>query len=123
MTATDATSELDSNLSEVAVALFAPGTLEATLQNIITLAVATVDGCDAAGVFLAENGQITTAASTDPVVLLLDRLQIDSHEGPCLDALAEEGTVYADDLATPDRWPQFAPTAVDTGSAASWPSP
>ena len=94
MAASDATSELESNLSEVAVALFAPGTLEATLQHIVTLAVATVDGCDAAGVFLAENGQITTAASTDPVVLVLDRLQIDTDEGPCLDAVAEAGTVH-----------------------------
>ena len=115
MTGSEATSELESNLSEVAVALFAPGTLEATLQHIVTLAVATVDGCDAAGVFLTENGQVTTAASSDPVVVVLDRLQIDSGEGPCLDAVAEEGTVYADDLATVDRWPQFGPAAVEAG--------
>ncbi len=57
VTGSDATSELESILAEVAVALFAPGTLEATLQHIVTLAVATVDGCDAAGVFLAEDGQ------------------------------------------------------------------
>jgi len=115
VTGSDATSELESNLSEVAVALFAPGTLEATLQRIVTLAVATVDGCDAAGVFLAEHGQVTTAAFTDPVVLVLDRLQIDTAEGPCLDAVAKEGTVYADDLATSQRWSQFGPAAVDAG--------
>lgn len=58
---------------------------------------------------------MTTAASSDPVVVVLDRLQIDSDEGPCLDAVAEEGTVYADDLATSQRWPQFGPAAVDAG--------
>jgi len=115
VTGSDVTSELESNLAEVAVALFAPGTLEATLQHIVTLAVATVEGCDAAGVFLAENGQVTTAASSDPVVVVLDRLQLDSDEGPCLDAVAEEGTVYADDLATTQRWSQFAPAAVGAG--------
>ena len=116
MTGSDATSELESNLSEVAVALFAPGTLEGTLQRIVTMAVATVEGCDAAGVFRVVNGQVTTVASTDPVVLVLDRLQIVGGEGPCLDAVAEEGTtVYADDLATAGRWPQFAPAAVHAG--------
>jgi len=115
VTGSDATSELESNLSEVAIALFAQGSLEATLQRIVTLAVATVDGCDAAGVFLAEHGQVTTAASSDPVVVVLDRLQIDSGEGPCLDAVAEQGTVYADDLATGQRWSRFGPAAVDAG--------
>lgn len=107
--------EFERNLAEVAGVLFAHGTLEATLQHIVTLAVATIDGSDAAGVFLVENGQVTTAASTDPVVLVLDRLQIESEEGPCLDTVAEKRTVYADDLATGDRWPRFAPAAVEAG--------
>lgn len=115
MTGSDATSELESNLSEVALALFAPGTLQGTLQRIVNLAVATIDGCDAAGVFIVENVLVTTAASTDPLVLVLDRLQIDTDEGPCLDAIAGEGTVYADDLADSQRWSRFGPAAVDAG--------
>jgi len=107
--------QLESDLSEVALALFAPGTLEGTLQRVVTLAVATIDGCDAAGIFLVEDEKIKTVAASDPVVLVLDRLQLETDEGPCLDAVTDEGTVYAEDLSTADRWPQFAPEAVGAG--------
>lgn len=108
-------SVLESNLSEVALALFTPGTLEGTLHQIVTLAVSAVDGCDAAGIFLVEDERVTTVASTEPMVIELDQLQFETDEGPCLDAVSDEGTVYADDLATGDRWPSFGPTAVEVG--------
>ncbi len=51
----------------------AAGTLEATLQQIVALAVVAVEGCDAAGILLAEDEQLTTIASSDPIVIELDR--------------------------------------------------
>jgi transcriptional regulator with GAF, ATPase, and Fis domain len=59
-----------------------------------------------------------TAASTEQTRLLeLFQLQVD--EGPCLDCFRTGGAVSVDDLsAAADRWPQFAPAAVDTGFAA-----
>lgn len=115
MTSRGPEADLDSDLAEVAIALFAAGTPRRTLEQIVTWAVATIDGCDAAGIFLVENEQVATAASSDPVVLELDRLQVATHQGPCLDAVSATGTVYADDLATDVRWSRFAPAAVEAG--------
>lgn len=111
----DSTDELEINLTEVARALFVSGTVDGTLRLVIDLAVATIDGCDAAGVFVVRDERVITAAAGSPVVLELDRLQFAHEEGPCLDAVAEGGTVYAVDLADDSRWPNFAPAAVTAG--------
>jgi hypothetical protein len=109
------TEDLEQNLAEVARALFEPGTVAGTLQLTVDLAVATVEGCDAAGVFVLRDGEVFTAASSDPLVVELDKLQFASDEGPCLDAVADGGTSYAADLAEDTRWPQFGPAAASAG--------
>jgi hypothetical protein len=111
----DSIEEVEQDLSEVARALFAPGSVTGSLQLTVTLAVSSIDGCDAAGVFLVRDGRVTTAASTDPIVVVLDELQFANDEGPCLDAVADGGSTYAADLADDSRWPQFGPAAAHAG--------
>ncbi len=109
------TTELEQNLAEVARALFESGTVQGTLQRTVELAVATVDGCDAAGVFVIEDERVTTTAASHPIVVELDGLQFSTDEGPCLDAASEGGTTYAADLSDDPRWPTFGPAAVELG--------
>ncbi|CAN5517607.1 GAF and ANTAR domain-containing protein [soil metagenome] len=111
----DSIEEVEEHLSEVARTLFAPGSVTGSLQLTVDLAVSTIDGCDAAGVFLVRRGRVITAASTDPIVVELDELQFAYHEGPCLDAVAEGGSTYATDLADDARWPKFGPAAAHAG--------
>lgn len=106
---------IETNLSEIALALFSAGTVTGTLQRVVDLAVETVDGCDAAGVFLVENERVVTQASSSPLVVDLDRLQFEADEGPCLDAVSEGGSFFAEDLADDRRWPKFGPAAVAAG--------
>lgn len=106
--------ELEQNLADVALALFATGSVERSLQLTVDLAVETIDGCDAAGIFVSRDGRVTTVASTDPIVVELDDLQIASDEGPCMDALAG-GHPFASDLADDSRWPTFGPAAARAG--------
>ncbi|MEO7573346.1 MAG: GAF and ANTAR domain-containing protein [Acidimicrobiales bacterium] len=108
------TTEIEQNLAEVARALFESGTVQGTLQLTVDLAVATVEGCDAAGVFVIEDERVTTAAASHPLVIQLDELQFTTGEGPCLAAL-EGGTIYAADLSDDPRWPGFGPAAVESG--------
>jgi len=112
---TDTTDELEQNVSAVARALFATGTVDGTLQRTIELAVDTIDGCDAAGVFVVRDEKLITAAASIPLVVELDQLQFTTDEGPCLDAVSDGGTVYAADLADDPRWPEFGPAAVQAG--------
>jgi ANTAR domain/GAF domain len=107
--------DLESSFSQVAVALFAAPTVQATLQRIVDLAERAVDGCEAAGILLDDNGTVTTAAASSTLVDVLDRLQIDAGEGPCLDASTHKSTFYASDLIDDERWPTFGPLAVAAG--------
>lgn len=112
----ETTAELARSLSETARALFSAGSVTATLQQIVDLAVEAVDGCDLAGIFMVEGEQVTTPAYSDPLVIELDALQFAADEGPCLDAVSERAVFYADELADNDRWPQFGPAAAACGA-------
>lgn len=107
--------ELEGTLSAIAEALFAPGTVESTLQRIVDLAQQAVDGCEAAGIMFVEAGGVTTAAASSQLVVEVDQLQIDAAEGPCLDASRSKTALYAADLLDDDRWPSFAAAAVGAG--------
>jgi hypothetical protein len=105
------TTELNVSLSQVVRTLFLAGSTEATLQAVVDLAVATIDGCDFAGIFLVVDDQVTTPVHTDPMGVQIDSLQRDTGEGPCLDAIAQASTFYADDLADDTHWTTFGPAA------------
>lgn len=58
---------------------------------------------------------VGTPASTDDLVIQIDRIQYETRQGPCLSAISEESTVRANDLRGDTRWPKFAQRAVDLG--------
>jgi hypothetical protein len=112
----DALSELELTMSQLADVLLAdPAARAGTLGRFATLAIETVPGCDAAGILVVDGDEVTTAASTGPVVLALHDLQRDLGEGPCLDAATNQRAYYATDLAADSQWPVFGRAAVDLG--------
>lgn len=106
---------LVSDVAAVATVVFIPGSIESTLQQIVDVAAATVDGCDSAGILVVASGRIVTAASSHPATLAIDELQIRSGEGPCLDAMGGSRVMYASDLGTDPRYPRFGPAAEEAG--------
>ncbi len=110
------TVELTANLSEVARALFAAGSVAGTLQAVVEQAVAAIDGCDFAGIFIVDGDEVATAVHSDPLVIEIDGLQQMTGEGPCLDAIDQRTTVYAEDLADDRRWAAFGPEAAAAGA-------
>jgi GAF domain-containing protein len=103
------------DFSRTARVVFSATSAEDSLANVVRLAVATIEGCDYAGIFLVDGDSVTTPAHTDPIVAEVDILQHRTGEGPCLDAIAEGVTIYADDLGDDDRWPHFGPEAAKRG--------
>jgi GAF domain-containing protein len=112
---TDPISELTVNFSETARILFAAGSVTATLAQVVETAVATIEGCDFAGLFLVEKDVITTPVHTDPIVEVIDALQQQLGEGPCLEAISQRIIFYVDDLGDDARWPHFGPPASVAG--------
>ena len=89
-----------------------------TLETAVRLAVSDVDGADSAAVSIGHvKGQIETPASVGEMAVRGDQLQYETGEGPCLEAIWEEHTVYSPDLAVDPRWPAWgARTAEETGA-------
>lgn len=105
--------QLSQTFADIARALLSEETVEGTLQRIAKLAVETIDGCDYAGMTLVKGGRMTTPASTADVPTTVDAIEIESGEGPCLDAIREHDVFHTDDLAQEKRWPSFARRAVE----------
>ncbi len=116
MTETEKTyGDLAETFAGIARTLFSDLSMGATLQQIVDFAVATVEGCDAAGISLLTGTGVTTPVYSAPIALEIDTLQYEAGQGPCLDAIASEAAVYADDLADDARWPIFGPRAAAYG--------
>jgi transcriptional regulator with GAF, ATPase, and Fis domain len=94
--------------------------------DIIDLLTGLADGCvnlglaDAAGILLAdERGKLRVMAASSERTRLLELFQLQNDEGPCLQAYRTGEPVLEVDLASAfDRWPRFAPEAVDAGFRA-----
>jgi len=91
-----------------------------TLTATVAGAVDAVTNAERAGITQVDSkGVITTQAPTDEQVGAIDRVQSEFAEGPCLDALAREDSVYIADLAGESaRWPAFAPRALELGAVS-----
>ena len=103
-------------LTQVALEMAQPQTVDETLDTIVQAARRSLDHVDHVGIAVVRpNGRVETHAASDDVVRRLDKLQYDVGEGPCLDALATGRTVRVEHAATDPRWPAFLPAAVELG--------
>jgi GAF domain-containing protein len=114
-TSAEVTAALTADFTETARTLYSAGSVEDTLAVVLRLAVDTIEGCDFAGLFIVEGQEIQTRMCTDQIVLQLDALQSRTGEGPCLDAVKQGASFYAEDLAEDPRWPHFGPSATASG--------
>lgn len=72
-----------------------------------------------AGVMLADEAHtLMFVAASDDVVRRIEGLQIDMGEGPCLHAYQTGEQVVVADLRSSDRFPKFAPRALEEGLCA-----
>jgi transcriptional regulator with GAF, ATPase, and Fis domain len=70
-----------------------------------------------AGTLLADpQGRLHYTAASDETTRLLELLQLQKQDGPCVDAFRRREPVISTDLrSAADRWPQFAPHASAVG--------
>jgi hypothetical protein len=94
--------------------------LDTTLTDLVSAAVEMVPGAVGGGLSRTERGAARSSHATDEVIGRLDERQSELNQGPCIvaaDDPPEDGAVVAVDLAgaDADRWPGFAPAAVELG--------
>jgi GAF domain-containing protein len=110
--ADDADVALAKEFGEIARILIAEADPHATLQRVVSLAVETIDGCEHAGISVIEGRKVTSPASSDEVPAIVDRIQSDTGEGPCVDAIKEHEVFQTGRLSEEERWPNFTPRAI-----------
>ena len=94
--------------AELALTLHEGTTLEQTVDRVLEFAVKALS-CTYAGVILVhEKARVETVAATHPVVADLDRIQLESGEGPDLEVIADRHGVLVPDVRTEQRWPSWA---------------
>ena len=73
-------------------------------------------GAEAASVMLANTrGELRLVASSEERMRLLELFEIQSAQGPCLDAFGSGRAVQASGTESHVRWPVFAPRASEAG--------
>jgi hypothetical protein len=91
-----------------------------TQQRLVEFAVRGVPGAEHASVTVVDGDRLPrTTAQTDQLPYDWDQLQYENGQGPCLEAIAANGVVLANDLRTDTRWPRFTHAIVDATPARS----
>jgi GAF domain-containing protein len=95
-------------VGELRATLPREGDLLARLGRVVE-ATRTVVGVDGTGLTLAhEDGQSRWVAVSDAAMELLEQVQHDLGEGPCLAAFAEDRVVAVEDLQSERTWDRLA---------------
>jgi GAF domain-containing protein len=82
-------------------------------QIVVESAVELIEGCDRAAIGILEGDTFRSAAATDDVMRLIDELQNQVGEGPCLEA-STDGIVQVDnDITVSSKWPELAKVVVE----------
>ncbi|MEV3902534.1 GAF and ANTAR domain-containing protein [Mycobacterium sp. NPDC050551] len=80
----------------------------AVLHDLAAGAVESLPDATYAGITEAHrDGKVRNVAGTHSVATLLDQIQQQHRQGPCLAAAWENHTVRVDDLARETRWPDY----------------
>lgn len=96
-------------LAEMARSLEHEDGTQETLQLAVSVATGIIDACDLAGISIADRKGVRTRAASDDSVLAMHELQYQLGEGPDVQTLRDQETVYCPDLSTDERWPRWGP--------------
>ncbi len=79
------------------------------LDAICRVAVEIIPGADHACIStLDKDKKLHTQATSDDVASLMDRLESEAQEGPCVDSIIEDSVQRDADIRTATKWPRLA---------------
>jgi GAF domain-containing protein len=106
---------LDASLGQLARSAPEQVSVERLLQEVVETARQLFGHHGAGVMFVDREQELRSVAASDAAGLLLERLQAELGEGPCVDAFVYGKTVFADDLAADDRYPNLGPKCAAYG--------
>ena len=103
-------------VAEAATAFQAQPDLEATLNEIVAQAHRCLPEFEHVSVSRHDEGQrVETLAATTDTARELDRLQGETNEGPCVDAMTADEVVTMQGAHDEQRWPHYVGQALELG--------
>ena len=95
--------------ASLAQLVYTASSSEEVLDAICRAAVEIVPGADHACIStLEKDRQLRTRAASDEVARLMDRLESEAQEGPCLDSIIGDSVQRDEDIASSSTWPALA---------------
>src|SRR3954453_4425552 len=113
--------DLANAISDLSGLLLTAETPDTTLARITALAVEAIPPADGAGISRLRPGRrIESVAPTTELQEQIDRIQTETGEGPCFEALRDPaaGFFEIDDMEHETRWPEFARRVARLGVAS-----
>lgn len=105
-----------STMAEMSRNIAQTTSLTSTLQAVTAACVDLIPGVAGASILTVEGPEkYGCLAPTSELTERLDALQHRFQQGPCWDAATSNPATRAPDLRTDERWPDFAPAAVEAG--------
>ena len=93
-----------------------PGDLDETLRQVTSAAVELLPNVQYSSITIFRpDGQLSTVAPTNPLLVDLDGEQYRLKEGPCFDAATHTNQVISSDLKADARFPQYGQAAAEMG--------
>ena len=95
--------------ASLATLVYAGSGSQEVLDAICRTAVEIIPGADHACIStLDKDKQLHTQASSDEIASLMDRLESEAHEGPCVDSIIEDSVQHDADIRHVTKWPRLA---------------
>ncbi|WP_052274475.1 GAF and ANTAR domain-containing protein [Arthrobacter sp. L77] len=109
--------DLATELAELARGLQQEPDSDAILAGFVHAAIELIPGVDEGSVSLVLGRRnIGARACSGDLPVRIDALQMETGEGPCMEAAYEHRTVRVPDMAHEQRWPLFAQRATEAGA-------
>ncbi|WP_104168006.1 GAF and ANTAR domain-containing protein [Arthrobacter sp. SX1312] len=109
--------DLATELAELARSLQQEPDSDAILAGFVHAALDLIPGVDEGSVSVVTGRKnVGSRAPSGDLPVRIDALQMETGEGPCLEAAYERRTVRVADMAHEERWPLFAQRAAEAGA-------
>ena len=107
------------SVGELQDLMLASESVERFLEQLVSVAVATIGGHVSAGITMIRDGHPATVASSDNFAAQFDEVQYGFDDGPCLTAMRGGKVVLIEDLAGDERFTPYRPRALALGVRSS----
>lgn len=100
--------------AQLAIELYDAATVgvEETARRLVEFVQQTI-GCSHVCLSLAERGRLEVVAASDPWVEQLDRVQLETGDGPLPTAFSYDSLVWVRDAQSDPRWPAWSESAAE----------